>query len=154
MPVRANHRDALSGMTQQEAVVIRIGGRPIAPMAIVTGDGGRVSQNPHPGDHPMAMVIDEVSPMCQRLGLGRPTQRIGTIGVAMRDYGAISLGAEVSAPHLGRGSDQYCDLDQLQPGARGDSGRTPKRKTSPRTTPWPTRTRSPCPVPASRLASM
>ena len=44
---------------------------PLAPMAMVTVDGGNGYWNPHPGDNPMAMVIDEFIPLCQRLGLGR-----------------------------------------------------------------------------------
>jgi S-formylglutathione hydrolase FrmB len=30
-------------------------------------------------------------PLCQRLGLGRPPQRIGTMGISMGGYGAIIL---------------------------------------------------------------
>jgi pimeloyl-ACP methyl ester carboxylesterase len=37
----------------------------------------------------MAMVISELIPRCQRLGLGRPPYRIGTIGISMGGYGAI-----------------------------------------------------------------
>jgi hypothetical protein len=40
-------------------------------MAMVAPDGGLGYWNPHPGDDPMGMVIDELIPMCQRLGLGR-----------------------------------------------------------------------------------
>jgi pimeloyl-ACP methyl ester carboxylesterase len=58
-------------------------------MALVTVDGGRGYWNPHPGDNPMAMVFDELIPLCQGLGLGRPPQRIGTMGISMGGYGAI-----------------------------------------------------------------
>jgi S-formylglutathione hydrolase FrmB len=37
------------------------------------------------------MVIDELIPRCRRLGLGRPPQRIGTMGISMGGYGAILL---------------------------------------------------------------
>jgi len=96
----ANHKNALAGMSPQEAVAIEIDGRPITPMAMVTVDGGGGYWNPHPGDNPMAMVLEEVIPMCQRLGLGRPGQGIGTMGISMGGYGAILL-AEKN-PHVFR----------------------------------------------------
>ncbi len=39
----------------------------------------------------MGMVIDELIPFCQRLGLGLPPHRIGTMGISMGGYGAILL---------------------------------------------------------------
>ena len=39
-------------------------------MAIVTVDGGDGYWNPHPGDDPQAMVVDELIPLCQAKGLG------------------------------------------------------------------------------------
>ncbi len=70
-----NHKDALVGMSPQQAVALRVGGRPLAPMALVTVDGGNGYWNPHPGDDPMAMVMDEVIPMCQAAGSGPPARR-------------------------------------------------------------------------------
>jgi pimeloyl-ACP methyl ester carboxylesterase len=67
-------------------------------MAMVTVDGGGGYWNPHPGDDPMAMVIDELIPRCQRLGLGRSPERIGLMGISMGGYGALLL-AEKN-PHL------------------------------------------------------
>jgi pimeloyl-ACP methyl ester carboxylesterase len=87
----ANHTRALSGMQPAQAVALRVGGQPLAPMALATVDGGGGYWNPHPGDNPMAMVIDEFIPRCQRLGLGRPPQRIGTMGISMGGYGALLL---------------------------------------------------------------
>ncbi len=46
----------------------------------------------------MAMVIDELIPFCQRLGLGRAPQRNGTMGISMGGYGAILLAERY--PHL------------------------------------------------------
>jgi enterochelin esterase-like enzyme len=86
-----NHTDALASMTPAQAVALEIDGRPLAPMAMVTVDGGGGYWNPHPGDNPMAMVIDELIPRCQLLGLGRPPQRIGTMGISMGGYGALLL---------------------------------------------------------------
>jgi S-formylglutathione hydrolase FrmB len=84
-----NHRSALVGMTPAQAVALRIARADLAPMALVTVDGGRGYWNPHPGDNPMAMVVDELIPMCQRLGLG--TSRIATMGISMGGYGALEI---------------------------------------------------------------
>jgi S-formylglutathione hydrolase FrmB len=58
-------------------------------MAMAAADGGPGYWNPHPGDDPIAMVIDELIPLCQRHGLGR--RAIGTFGISMGGYGAILL---------------------------------------------------------------
>ena len=94
----ADHTSAVVGMTPAQAMALRIGHEPLAPMAMVTVDGGGGYWNPHPGDNPMAMVIDELVPLCQRLGLGRPPQRIGTMGISMGGYGAILFAEKY--PHL------------------------------------------------------
>ena len=67
------------------------GGRPMAPMAMVTVDGGNGYWNPHPGDDPMAMVTGELIPRCQRLGLGRPPPSVAPMGISMGGYGALLL---------------------------------------------------------------
>ena len=94
----ADHTSAVVGMTPAQAMALRIGHEPLAPMAMVTVDGGGGYWNPHPGDNPMAMVIDELVPLCQRLGLGRPPQRIGTMGISMGGFGAILFAEKY--PHL------------------------------------------------------
>ena len=86
-----NHTDALFGMSPAQAVALRVDGRALAPMAMVTVDGGGGYWNPHPGDNPMGMVIKELIPLCQKLGLGRPPQKIATMGISMGGYGAIIL---------------------------------------------------------------
>jgi S-formylglutathione hydrolase FrmB len=58
---------------------------------MVTVDGGDGYWNPHPGDDPMAMVIGELIPRCQRLGLGRPPRRIAVMGTSMGGFGALLL---------------------------------------------------------------
>jgi len=93
-----NHADALVGMSPAQAVALRMDGRPLAPMALVTVDGGNGYWNPHPGDDPMAMVIGELIPICRRLGLGRPPRRIGMMGISMGGYGALLLAEKY--PHL------------------------------------------------------
>lgn len=87
-----NHANALTGMTPQQAVALRVGGVPLAPMAMVTVDGGNGYWNPHPRDDPMSMVMDEVIPMCRAMGAGRPPQRVGVMGISMGGYGALLLG--------------------------------------------------------------
>src|SRR5580693_10400438 len=86
-----NHADALVGISPAQAVAIKVGGRPLAPMAMATVDGGNGYWTAHPGDDPMAMVIDELIPLCRRLGLGRSPQPIGTMGISMGGYGALLL---------------------------------------------------------------
>jgi enterochelin esterase-like enzyme len=87
----ADHTDALSGVSPAQAVALRVGGAPLAPMAMVTADGGGGYWNSHPGDDPMAMLTGELIPMCRRLGLGRPPHRIGAMGISMGGYGALLL---------------------------------------------------------------
>lgn len=87
----ADHRNALAGMSTRQALALRVGGRPLPSMAMVTVDGGGGYWNPHPGDDPMAMVIDELIPMCRRMGLGAGTHPIATMGISMGGYGALLL---------------------------------------------------------------
>ena len=87
----ANHANALTGMTPAQAIALESDGTPLPPMAMVTVDGGTGYWNPHPGDDPMAMVVDELIPMCQRLGLGQGPKSIGTMGISMGGYGALLL---------------------------------------------------------------
>jgi enterochelin esterase-like enzyme len=87
-----NHTDALAGMSPQQAVALKVGGSPLPPMAMVTVDGGGGYWNPHPGDDPMLMVMDELIPRCQEQGAGRPPYPIGAMGISMGGYGALLLG--------------------------------------------------------------
>lgn len=95
-----DHTNALSGMSPAQAVAIEPDGTPLAPMALVTVDGGGGYWNPHPNDNPMGMVVDELIPMCQALGLGAPPNTIGTMGTSMGGYGALFLAEKY--PHLVR----------------------------------------------------
>ena len=87
----ANHTNALTGMSPAEAVALVVDGQPLPPMALVTVDGGGDYWNPHPRDDPMAMVVSELIPLCQRTNLGRSPQKIGTMGISMGGYGALLL---------------------------------------------------------------
>jgi len=93
-----NHTDALSGLSPAQAVALKPGGTPLPPMALVTADGGGGYWNPHPGDNPQAMLVDELIPLCQRAGLGAGTREIGVLGISMGGYGAILLAEKY--PHL------------------------------------------------------
>jgi pimeloyl-ACP methyl ester carboxylesterase len=85
-----NHDKVLTGMSLAQAVALRPDLRnPLPPMAIIAADGGNGYWNPHPGDDPLGMVVDELIPRCQRKGLGRGSKKIGTLGISMGGYGAL-----------------------------------------------------------------
>jgi hypothetical protein len=90
----------VDGLTPVKALALQIDGAPLRPMAMVTVDGGRGYWNPHPGDDPMGMVVNELIPLCRRLGLGRPPHKIGALGNSMGGYGAILFAEKF--PHLFR----------------------------------------------------
>lgn len=91
-----NHVNAFGWHSPAQVLALRVNGRPLTPMAIVTVDGGGGYWNPHPGDDPMAMVTRELIPMCRRLGLGL-AHPVGAIGVSMGGYGAILLAEKFPA---------------------------------------------------------
>jgi pimeloyl-ACP methyl ester carboxylesterase len=93
-----NHSSGIGGLTLANALAARHDGRPLAPMAAVAVDGGGLYWNPHPGDNPLAMLVDEVIPRCQHMGLGRAPGGIGTVGVSMGGYGSLLLAEK--HPHL------------------------------------------------------
>jgi enterochelin esterase-like enzyme len=86
-----DHRTALAGMSPAQAVALRVGGSPLPPVALVTVDGGNGYWNPHPGDDPLAMLVDELIPMCRRLGLGAQPHGIGAHGISMGGFGVLLL---------------------------------------------------------------
>lgn len=86
-----NHASGLGGTTLVRALAASHAGQALKPMAAVAVDGGGLYWNPHPGDNPMAMLVEEVIPRCQRLGLGRARGSIATIGISMGGYGALLL---------------------------------------------------------------
>jgi enterochelin esterase-like enzyme len=91
-----DHTNAVSGMSPAQALALRSAGPPLAPLAMVTVDGGDGYWNPHPGDDPMEMLTGELIPLCQRRGLGtapppHPQGRIGVMGISMGGYGALLL---------------------------------------------------------------
>ncbi len=86
-----DHTSGLGGLSLPRALAARAGGRALPPMAIVAVDGGGGYWNPHPGDDPMAMIVQELIPTSRRLGLGRPPHAIGVVGISMGGYGAVLL---------------------------------------------------------------
>jgi enterochelin esterase-like enzyme len=78
-----SHASPLAGLPMAGALA----GRGLPAIALVAVDGGNLYWHPHPGDDPMAMMFEEVIPMCQRMGLGQDT--IGAIGISMGGYGAL-----------------------------------------------------------------
>ena len=85
-----DHTTALFGMSPAQALALR-GATPGRTMAMVTVDGGNGYWNPHPGDDPMTMVLDELIPLCQRRGLGAAPHQIGLMGISMGGYGALAI---------------------------------------------------------------
>lgn len=90
-----SHRSALFGMTPAQAVALKTNGKIMAPMAMVTVDGGDGYWNPHPGDDPLGMVVNELIPFCQKKGLGAPPHQIGMMAVSMGGYGALGIAEKV-----------------------------------------------------------
>jgi enterochelin esterase-like enzyme len=86
-----NHTDALAGLSPPQAVALHVRGRRLPPMALVTVDGGGGYWHAHRGDDPMAMVVDELIPLCQERGLGRGPRTIGVMGISMGGYGALLM---------------------------------------------------------------
>ena len=86
-----DHTSGLGRISLAHALAARVDAAALRPFALVSVDGGGLYWNAHPGDDPMAMIVSELIPMCQRLGLGRPPHPIGAIGISMGGYGALLL---------------------------------------------------------------
>jgi hypothetical protein len=80
-----SHTSPLGGLPLARALA----GTGLPAIALVAADGGNLYWHPHPGDDPMGMMIDEIIPMCRRLGLGTGLDQVGAIGISMGGYGAI-----------------------------------------------------------------
>jgi enterochelin esterase-like enzyme len=87
-----DHTNALAGgSSPARTLALRLGGIPLAPVAVVTVDGGDGYWHRHGTDDPLGMLVDELIPRCRRAGLGRPPQRVGVVGISMGGYGALLL---------------------------------------------------------------
>lgn len=87
----ANHLTAMASYSPGSAASVRIGGRQIPPVAIVTVDGGNGYWHPHPGDDPMGMVLHELLPRMAARGLGVAPHGVAVGGISMGGYGAIAF---------------------------------------------------------------
>lgn len=95
-----SHASGVGGLSPASALALQVEGAPLRPMALVTVDGGSGYWNPHPGDDAMAMVVNELIPLCRRHGLGEPPHTIGALGISMGGYGALLFAEKF--PHLFR----------------------------------------------------
>jgi S-formylglutathione hydrolase FrmB len=86
-----NHTSGLGDVSLAKALAGVVHGQHLEPMALVAADGGGLYWNPHPGDDPMAMLVDELIPLCRRRGLGRGSHGAAAIGISMGGYGALLL---------------------------------------------------------------
>ena len=127
-PSGADHLRALTGMSLPQALALRVGGGPLPPMAMAAADGGPGYWNPHPGDDPMAMVVHELIPRCQRLGLGRAPRRVAVMGISMGGYGALLLAERYPAVFAAVAAvspavwTSYPQARQANPGAFASAG--------------------------------
>jgi pimeloyl-ACP methyl ester carboxylesterase len=87
-----NHTRPLGPRPCADLLGARIDGTPLPPMAIAAADGGSGYWHAHPGDDPMAMLVEEFLPMCRRRGLGHGP--VGVTGTSMGGYGALLLAEE------------------------------------------------------------
>ncbi len=90
------HKTAIKGMTPAQLLAIVHREHPsrlntAVPTAMVTVDGGNGYWHPHRDDDPMGMVVNELIPLCQAKGLGRPERGLGLMGISMGGYGAIAI---------------------------------------------------------------
>ncbi|HLI45058.1 MAG TPA: alpha/beta hydrolase [Acidimicrobiales bacterium] len=92
-PYGGSHASLFGGYPLATALSLGHDGNTIHPMAMVCADGGDGYWHPRPGDDPMAMVVEELIPMCQRIGLGHSRPVLVT-GIAMGGYGAILFAEE------------------------------------------------------------
>lgn len=87
-----DHNSPLGGYPLGEALAGHTAAGALPPMALVCADGGsNLYWNPHPGDDPLAMLTDELVPLCRRRGLGLGAGRLGVLGISMGGYGALLL---------------------------------------------------------------
>ncbi len=86
-----DHTRVFSGLSLPQALAMRVSGMPLPAMAMVAADGGNGYWHPRPGDDPLGMIVNEVIPRCQNLGLGVPPNPIGVMGISMGGYGALLL---------------------------------------------------------------
>lgn len=86
-----DHTSPLGNYTLAQTLAAHTTAGPLPPIALVCADGGKnLYWNPHPDDDPLAMLTDELIPLCRKHGLGLGA-RLGVLGVSMGGYGALLL---------------------------------------------------------------
>jgi S-formylglutathione hydrolase FrmB len=85
------HASGYGGLSLATALAATIPGRPRPAIALAAPDGGNLYWNPHPGDDPMAMLVDEFVPLCRSRGLGRAPGSVAATGISMGGYGVLLL---------------------------------------------------------------
>ncbi len=74
----------------ERALALQPAGKPLVPMAMVCADGVGTATGTRTPVRPMGMVINELIPMCQHLGLGSGKSRIVATGISMGGYGLVT----------------------------------------------------------------
>jgi enterochelin esterase-like enzyme len=92
-----SQRSPMGSTTPSQLLALRRSGHAMPAVAVAAADGGGGYWHDHPGDNPMAMLLEEFLPLCRRHGLGRDGH-FGVIGTSMGGYGALLLAEE--HPHL------------------------------------------------------
>ena len=116
-----DHTNALGSLGLAHGLAVHVDGRPLPPIAIAAADGGGGYWNPHPDDDPMRMVIGELIPRCQRMGLGvgrQEDRHHRHLDGRLRRAAACR---EVPADVRCGGSDQPGNLDELRAGQGGEA---------------------------------
>jgi pimeloyl-ACP methyl ester carboxylesterase len=84
-----DYRSGIGDSSLAQVLSARLHGEALPAFALASVSGGGVYWNPHPGDNPQAMVVDELIPICQRQGLGRKPGSIVVTGISMGGYGSL-----------------------------------------------------------------
>jgi enterochelin esterase-like enzyme len=117
-PFMGSHAFPMGGITPVRLLALPH----MPPVAVAAADGGNGYWHAHPGDDPMAMLLDEFLPLCRRRGLGEGRQ-IGVIGTSMGGYGALLLAEDHPALVAAVGAVSpaiwvtYADADAANPTA-------------------------------------
>lgn len=86
-----DHASPIGGLPLAKALAANTSSGTLPPFALVAVDAGSLYYNPHPGDDPMRMLVSELIPLCQKLGLGLKPGSIGVVGISMGGFGTLLL---------------------------------------------------------------
>jgi pimeloyl-ACP methyl ester carboxylesterase len=88
-PLGGDYESTYGGFPLDIALALGLDGGHLRPMAMICADGGDGYWHPQAGDDPMSMVVDELVPMCRRIGLGLAPRSVVVTGISMGGYGAL-----------------------------------------------------------------